>query len=155
MTRPGSGLRVRIDPTQPSQPVRTLSGYEGLERLPDQSGPLDRPGQLLRARHQLVVNRNRGPHAYLRESASRVTPVDAPLDAPIVCAESSIGWVGVRVPGLDQWASAVEPAVFRKLLADVVSLRNQVMHFRGNADGSGVNIDSVRHLISWLNFLID
>ena len=48
----------------------------------------------------------------------------------------------------------VDRAVFRRLLGEVLVLRNRVMHFRGDTTG-GSGLDPVRNLIRWLEYLVE
>ena len=70
---PRSGLRRGITATERSELPTTLNPNEEFYRIPDQSGSLSDPGQLLGARKQLIIECHSGPHVYLQPQDNIIT----------------------------------------------------------------------------------
>ena len=65
LATPRRSLRPRITAAERSELPSSLNADEELNRVPNQSGSLADPGQLLGARKQVIIECHCGSHGYL------------------------------------------------------------------------------------------
>ena len=65
LATPRRSLRRRITAAERSELPSSLDANEEFYRIPNQSGSLADPGQLLGARKQIIIECHCGSHAYL------------------------------------------------------------------------------------------
>ena len=75
LATPGCGLRRLIAATERSELPSSLNADEELNRVPNQSGSLTDPCQLLGALKQVIIECHSGSHSYLHIQDSIINSI--------------------------------------------------------------------------------